>query len=217
MNVRRCVYCDQEFDIADKPSGWMANHTRWCLQNPKRKEYIDKLKSTNIDLMNEAKKISGKTNRYSKAKIEGYEPAKYDSPLKGKPGRKHTEATKNKLSEIARNSPHRRLKKNVIKYTHINGDVITLDSNWEFELAKRLDILNIEWVRPDPLIWKDKDGLNHHYFPDFYLPEYNIYLDPKNPYAIKIQKEKLDILMNMYDNIHILHSIEECKNYVPVT
>lgn len=27
-------------------------------------------------------------------------------------------------------------------------------------------------------------GIKHTYTPDFYLPEYNVYLDPKNDYLI---------------------------------
>ena len=63
---------------------------------------------------------------------------------------------------------------------------ITLDSSWELELAKRLDDLNIKWNRPDPLKWKDSNGLEHNYFPDFYLVDHNLYLDPKNPGAYKV-------------------------------
>ena len=43
MNIRKCKHCNVEFDISDKPSGWMANHSRWCNENPKRQDYVDKL------------------------------------------------------------------------------------------------------------------------------------------------------------------------------
>ena len=42
--------------------------------------------------------------------------------------------------------------------------------------------------------WIDKYGIERNYFPDFYLPLYDLYLDPKNKFAYKVQKEKIDIL-----------------------
>ena len=37
------------------------------------------------------------------------------------------------------------------------------------------------------------NGESHLYFPDFYLPEYNVYLDPKNDYLIKTGQARLGI------------------------
>lgn len=77
------------------------------------------------------------------------------------------------------------------KYIH-NG--IEMDSKWEVEVAILLDSLNIKWTRPNPIEWVDCSNKKHRYFPDFYLPKYDIYLDPKNPILIEKQKEKLDIV-----------------------
>lgn len=207
----KCKHCGTTFTIADKPKGWMANHSRWCDENPKRIEYcVGSLKA--IEAMNSKRKETGLTNQYTKAKIEGKEvPAGY---YKGKvgafKGKKHTEETKKLMQEKALASPHRRLRKKMIEY---NG--VMLDSTWELALAKRLDALEIIWIRPDPLKWIDKQGQAHNYFADFYLEEYNLYLDPKNPYAIKAQKDKIECLMEQYKNIFIIDSIEDCKNYTP--
>lgn len=215
MNIRKCKHCKDEFNICDKPKGWMANHSRWCDKNPKRQEYIDKLKNNGdvdrIQLMNEARKKSGIHNQFEKARIEGKDIPEH--PMKGKEvpalqGRKHTKETKQILKEKALASNHRRLKRGVIEYKGI-----LLDSSWEFELAKRLDELNVEWVRPDPIPWVDKDGITHNYFPDFYLPKYDKYLDPKNKHAIKVQSKKLKILLTQYSNIAIIDSLEGCKNF----
>ena len=199
------------FDLNDKPKGWAAAHTRWCDQNPKKQEYIDKLKSTNrTHLMCESKKISGKTNQFTKAKINGFT---LISKLKGREniaakGKKHSVQSKLNMSKGSLKSTHRRLRRGIIQYKGI-----TLDSSWELELAKRLDDLNIKWNRPDPLKWKDSNGFEHNYFPDFYLVDHNLYLDPKNPGAYKVQKSKIDILLNTYNNIVILKTLEECKNF----
>lgn len=57
---------------------------------------------------------------------------------------------------------------------------IWFDSKWEVLVAKSLDENNVKWERPtEGLVWTDK---GNKYYPDFYLPEYNVYLDPKNDY-----------------------------------
>lgn len=61
---------------------------------------------------------------------------------------------------------------------------IKLDSRYELEVAKSLDENNIRWERPKPLLYKRDDGKDHRYYPDFYLPDFNIYLDPKNDFLL---------------------------------
>ena len=126
-------------------------------------------------------------------------------------GRHHTKETKNKQSTSARNSNHRRLVKSCRYYIKKDDTQVLLDSSWEEKLAKILDDKHIKWERPKPLKWVDNAGNIHNYFPDFYLPEYNLYLDPKNPQACIKQKEKIDILYKMYNNIIILHTIDEIE------
>lgn len=199
MNVRKCLHCKQEFDISDKSSGWMANHSRWCHENPKRKDYSDAMEKARAARKNF-------NNHYSYGAVCTDETK--EKLRKSSTGRTHTEETKQLLSKKALASPHRRLKKGIVEY---NG--VLLDSSWELELAKRLDELKIKWVRPNPIPWIDEKGVTHNYFPDFYLEQHDLFLDPKNPQAIKVQKKKLDILLSQYSNIVILKSLEECKKY----
>lgn len=63
------------------------------------------------------------------------------------------------------------------------------DSTWEVRLAKSLDEHNVSWIRPKQgFIWTDT---GRKYYPDFYLPEHNVYLDPKNSYLQKKDAEKI--------------------------
>lgn len=39
-------------------------------------------------------------------------------------------------------------------------------------------------IRPKALKYIDACNKIHNYIPDFYLPEYNVYLDPKNDFLI---------------------------------
>lgn len=59
---------------------------------------------------------------------------------------------------------------------------ISMDSSWEVQLATWLDEQRIEWVRDRKVMfwWTDKEGNKRRYYPDFHLPKYGLYLDPKN-------------------------------------
>lgn len=199
MNIRECKYCKQKFDISDKTKGWMANHSRWCDLNPKRLTY-------NKDLKKARSFKKNFNNQFTYGAIVSEETK--EKQRLASTGKNHTEKTKQLLRHKALASPHRRLKKSTVEYKGI-----LLDSSWELELAKRLDELGIEWYRPDPLPWIDEAGIKHNYFPDFYLPKYDKYLDPKNKHAIKVQENKLKILFTQYKNIDIIDSLEGCKTF----
>lgn len=190
MEKLLCKYCSDE----RKNKNSLSNHERRCVKNPNRVVTVSHHK---------------RSNQYIKAKEDGRPKPEYEGLKNGNfRGKTHTEESKEKLRIAALNSDHRRLKKSIHYY---NG--VMMDSTWEVELAKRLDNINVKWIRPNPLSWIDSTGVNHHYFPDFYLPEYDLYLDPKNPYAIERQKEKLNALNEQYDNIIIISSLDECKNF----
>lgn len=199
-----CKYCKNEFEKTD-----IANHTRWCDLNPKKSEYKNGSMKA-VLAMNEARANSGASNQYIKARLEGRPLPK--SPMTGKPGtfrgRTHTEESKQLMREKALSSPHRRLRKGMVEY---NG--VMLDSSWELELAKRLDELEIKWIRPEPIKWVDTEGVTHNYFGDFYLTGHDLYLDPKNPQALRVQKEKLDCILTQHKNVVIIDSLEKCKNF----
>ena len=203
VKLTNCKYCNKVFD-GMMAANERANHTRWCEQNPKSDEYK---KSSDCSQMRTLEAKSKRILSLKKAHADG----KYDeknSRQRGKPGTPHSEKTKQHLRERALASNHRRLRKNRIEYKGI-----WLDSTWEYELAKRLDELKIKWVRPDPIPWIDDQGIKHNYFPDFYLEDYDLFLDPKNPQAVKVQRKKLDMLLRQYKNIVIIETLEKCKTF----
>lgn len=55
------------------------------------------------------------------------------------------------------------------------GKKFFYDSNWEIAMAQSLDAAGIKWARPNKFILSD----GRAYTPDFYIPEYDVYLDPK--------------------------------------
>ena len=61
---------------------------------------------------------------------------------------------------------------------------VKLGSTYEVELAKDLDSNNVNWNIPKRIKYFDLNNKLHYYSPDLYLPDYNIYLDPKNDFLI---------------------------------
>lgn len=89
-----------------------------------------------------------------------------------------------------------------------------LDSSWEEALAKRLDSLSIDWIRPDPINWIDDEGKSHNYFPDFYLTQHEMYLDPKNDIVYNMSLKKTKKIREILPNLRILRSLEECEKFL---
>lgn len=82
---------------------------------------------------------------------------------------------------------------------------IWMDSSWEVEIAKWLDQNKIEWVRSKNInfLWTDVDNRIRRYYPDFYLPKYDIYLDPKNSFKAKQDEYKLKKVISE-NNINLI-------------
>lgn len=220
MNIWTCKHCKKGFtfdgETAYKIATQKANHSRWCEANPKRKSYVNTLRTgNNVELMNTARVKSGRLNQFCTEEHHVVsEETRKKLSIAGT-GRKHTEETKRRMSEINRTLTHRRLMRHTQEYTKKDGEIVLMDSSWEIELARRLDNLNIEWNRPTPLKWVDSTGNARNYFSDFYLPKYDIYLDPKNKAAYANQIEKIEYVLKNYKNVFILRTLEECQNYSP--
>lgn len=203
--MKVCKWCFESFDVSDKPKGWMANHSRWCDKNPKRIEYVKKLAKTRDKYITDEVREKMKVGISEAHKRGAYEHVDFGKTFRGK---KHKPESIELIRQKALASNHRRLRKGMVEY---NG--IMLDSSWELALAIRLDELEIKWERPNPIKWIDKNGCEHNYFSDFYLTDYDLYLDPKNPAAYQNQLEKVKVLKNMYDNIIFILTLKECKEF----
>lgn len=79
---------------------------------------------------------------------------------------------------------------------------VLLESTWEYNLAVWLDEQNIEWIRPSYIKWTDASDKERLYYPDFYLPALNLYLDPKNPTAMKKDAFKMAQVSKLVDILY---------------
>lgn len=102
--------------------------------------------------------------------------------LRGRPNHPQSIKTRNILSVRAK---ERGLGGFNMRNAAIEYKGIKLDSSYELRVAESLDENNIKWQRCDRFMYTHLDGSVHYYTPDFYLPEYDIYLDPKNDYLIE--------------------------------
>lgn len=168
-----CKFCEK----ICKNDNSLRNHERLCKLNPNRQFTPFQSK--------EFQKNRKKSNQYISAKENGEQYSLSEETRKkmsenGK-NRTHTEETKQKLSKKAKeNGLGGVTQSRWIKY---KGK--TLGSSYELELAKDLDINSIEWDTCSRFKYIDLEGKERSYTPDIYLPEFDIYLDPKNDFLIE--------------------------------
>lgn len=179
-----CKHCGKEC----KNLNSLKQHEIRCKENPDRIHMVSNFIKYNEKVRNgEIEKIN--KNHFTKAKKLGLpiptvsEETRLKISKAGK-GRKHTELSKQKISNgiqrVVRENPDSYSASNVngrVKKVEYNG--ILLDSSWEVEVAKYLDSNNIKWERPKiglEYIWENKKRI---YYPDFYLPQYNMYIEVK--------------------------------------
>lgn len=92
------------------------------------------------------------------------------------------------------------------KAIEYNG--IWFDSNWEIRVAKELDLNQVKWERPK----KFKLSNGKSYTPDFYLPEYSIYLDPKGyvrPNRIRDTFDRISLFEKEFSTKCIIINMEK--------
>lgn len=172
-----CKYCNKEC----KNKNSLAQHEIRCNKNP------NKIDMSYIKI-GHSKGHKG-TNQFIKAKELNLdipivsEETKMKIGLKSK-NHKHSDLTKQKISEGIRkaiiNNPQSYNSSNVNgRVKHCKYKTYTMDSSWELLVAKYLDILNIKQEKPKNFFLYNWNNSIHKYFPDFYLCDYNIYIEVK--------------------------------------
>lgn len=176
-----CKFCGKTC----KNNNSLRNHERLCKLNPNRQQttyekygYVEGFTVNHVGAWNkgltketcDTLRVVGTKNRQHALN----NPEKYHFT--------HTAETRKHLSDIALEGnfeTHFGKRSQHIEYKGVN-----LQSSFELRVAVELDSNDVEWVRPTRLPYTAPNGSQHHYSADFYLPEYNIYLDPKNDFLI---------------------------------
>jgi ribosomal protein L24E len=183
----KCEICGKEYGTKQALNSHLGWHNK-----PNRTsnfvEYSKKLKN------GEVTKIS--SNQYVKAKNEG-RVVEMSKSAREKIGNASRAAHKLRWTEDGRKRQSDSMKKAVrdnpesysisnvsgrvksYDYKDSNGNNVKLKGTWELSVAEFLNKKNIKWtniIEPFPYYWND--GW-HLYFPDFYLYEYDIYIEVK--------------------------------------
>lgn len=197
-NMLKCKFCGK----ICKNGNSLRNHERLCKLNPERQfSYFSN---------NKWQKEKG-TNQYIKAKKEGRtiiiseETRKKLS--KSSKGRKHTIETKEKISK----------KLSIVnkggrcKWYTLDGQKI--QGTWELNFAKKCKELNIKWdkikTNAFTFVYVDENFKKHHYTPDFFLEEYNLFIEIKG-FWWGNDKQKMNwvIQQNNLTNLIVIEKIK---------
>ena len=100
-------------------------------------------------------------------------------------------------------------------YTCLDGSIVSMDSTWEVECAKRLDELGIRWIRNPSLKLKytTRGRRARNYIPDFYLPDHDVYIEVKGYWTDAARHKMKDVQERNPVKIIILESLEEIGNF----
>jgi Fe-S-cluster containining protein len=176
--MHECQYCGK----LCKQLGWFS-HERLCIKNPNKKKedhpsfgkigrnnQYTKAKKLNIEYVPSAKELEGRKRTGNKTRERNL--IKWKNPDARK-------EQSNKIKAAILRHPERYSASSVsgrCKIYDYNGT--KLKGSWELLFAKWLDLVSIKWTNNVTGFSYEWNG-NRTYFPDFYLPEYDVYIEIK--------------------------------------
>lgn len=215
-----CQFCGKEC----KNRNSLCNHERLCKKNPDRQD--TSYMSNNLSAYSKShpawnKGLTKETDERMKKLAESLALIMEERRERGEilsTGIGATEeiesARRQKLREVALSRGFGGMHRNKDSIIYKG---IRLNSTYELKVAQQLDAHKILWEQPKRLPYYDNIGKYHTYTADFYLPEYDIYLDPKNEYLINStnkalgfsDKQKIEWVMEQNNVIVIILTKDE--------
>lgn len=166
-----CQFCGRE----SKSVSGLGVHQKFCKSNPKRVE-----RKSYAPWNKGLSKTDERIQRHAETLRSGFASGRLKTII--------SEEGRQKLSESAKARGLGGYRPHPNRGKRYKG--VWFDSNWEVAVAKSLDESNVRWERPrDGFVWTDA---GNKYYPDFFLPEHNVYLDPKNSYLRIKDAEKVE-------------------------
>lgn len=188
--IKHCASCDKE----------IPHHKKFCnnscsakFNNSKRSmKWSDASKKKHSELM-KSRSHKGSKNKSCKVKFLRCEVCNNHFMVRSHHELRKSCSNECKIELVFKDRKFVNGKRKTIPYYCKGlGREVRLESSWELRIAEFLDENNIRWIRPKSLKWEDSNGISRRYFPDFYLVDGGIYLDPKNPFCIEKDAEKLE-------------------------
>jgi hypothetical protein len=95
-------------------------------------------------------------------------------------------------------------------YKHSNGKIYKVQGRYEYNFIEWLDSNNIEFeCHPKKLTYFDSKGNIHSYLPDFFVKDWNCYVEIKNKFHMSQQIEKFNSIQKSNPSIKIKIMIEK--------
>lgn len=194
MNYK-CKYCEREFE----KNSSRGQHHRFCLENPLHEEpvvakhryafYDDPIFRAKLSKASSGKR--GPLPEATKKKISEANKKYYENP-------EAIKKSQDAMRLVVQNNPDSYSKNNVVgRVKNIEyRDGIILKGSWELLIAQALDTLAIAWEQPSNGIPYEWEGRIHHYFPDFYLKSYDLFIEVKG-YERSRDRAKWQVVDNL--------------------
>ena len=192
-----CPYCKKEFETNLS----LGCHKVRCSLNPNKKEWNSWRASSCWN-----KGLTKDTDERIKKQGETFHSRVENGEIKIQ-GHKHSIETKEilskKRSEYLASAENAGGFKDVgwYKIKNIKNEEYVVRGLWEYNVALKLNELNILWIRNQYLNYFI-DGVKKIYNPDFYLPDSNEYIEVKGYFSDK-DKIKMDAVIDQNPNAKI--------------
>ena len=101
------------------------------------------------------------------------------------------------------------------KYVTVEGTIVNMDSTWEVAMAERLDELGVKWMRNPSIKLKylTRSRRLRNYIPDFYLPDYDLYIEVKGYWTDAARHKMKSVQALNPVKLLILESLEEIRAF----
>jgi len=94
------------------------------------------------------------------------------------------------------------------EYKHSNGTTYKVQGTWELYFIEWLDKKSVKFECHKGRIPYTINGTTRNYYPDFYIHDWNCYVDIKNKYHYSLQEEKFKQLKKEGNNIRLIFGEE---------
>lgn len=218
MEIYKCKYCGK---ICKKFG--VKNHERFCKLNPNRIDSpITSYNKNKKHAWNKGltKETDERVRKNGESIKESYKSGKVKSWCDGLT--KETDERLKNLSKNVSNTVKEKVENNnwhssLGKIHHYKCNNVILHGKWELAFAEYLNMRHIKWERPKDKFKYFFQNEWHYYHPDFYLSEYNVYIEIKGCITEKdIAKwsqfpndKKLDIYFG--DDLKELNIVNDAK------
>ena len=188
-----CQFCAKEY----KTINALRSHKGYCKSNPNSVEHPSSRRKGKNNPMY-GKKTSNQFTNNPNFKVSKETREKLSKSNKGKTWSKDRKEKHSKImSEVAKNNPESYRHGNKGGRTKIyKHKGFSLRGTWELLTAKYLDIKGIKWTNKVKSFSYVYEGKERSYYPDFYLPDFDRYIEVKG-YQTEKDLAKWQVVENL--------------------